>query len=412
MLSLLALASSLRKVARCLWPQLPRAFSCSVFATFLVPHSSRFWGLSGGRLVTRLLLSRKHSDRKCSPWRLHVRIDTYLLVSRTAAPRDAPVPFHLRSFFAGGGLFAQTQFSQSTTVGNGTLSWTVNQNSGGCGFEGQSSYEVWSFGNFIYTPTGGSAQSLGGNTSYDSSPGGNCPPNGGYMVQLSGNVQENGNTYTVNFYPSSGGFGTASLVQIGAAIGYINPKYVVVGVTYAPPGPQSNVTYAGTTSVGNTTTIANSFSSDVGLSVSVSAGISAWGTGGKITGTESTDYTQGSNDQYTTTISKSTTIAHYTTGTGDAFSPVNSDYDIIWLWLNPVVLLTYTPANGSNPTSMQWNGYGYDPSDPSGRYQPDVYPVAVGWLNGDFGDSLSIDKILARVWVRSTTGLSQSQIMS
>ncbi len=96
-------------------------------------------------------------------------------------------------------------------------------------------------------------------------------------------------------------------------------------------------------------------------------------------------------------------MTHFTTGTGNVYSPVNSDYDIIWLWLNPVVLLTYTPATGNNPASMQWNGYGYDPSDPSGRYQPDIFYVQVGWLNGHFGDSPSIDMTLARGWVTGQT---------
>ena len=34
--------------------------------------------------------------------------------------------------------------------------------------------------------------------------------------------------------------------------GIVNPKYVVVGVTYAPPGPSSYVQYTGTTNVGDT----------------------------------------------------------------------------------------------------------------------------------------------------------------
>jgi hypothetical protein len=181
--------------------------------------------------------------------------------------------------------------------------------------------------------------------------------------------------------------------------GFINPKYIIVGITYAPPGPSSFVTYTGTTSVGNTTTINSSFSSDVGFSVSVKAGISGFGAGGSVTVTSSTDYTQGSNSSTTATISKLTSLAYKTMGTGNAFSPVDHDYDTIWLWLNPVVLLSYTPATSKTPAGITWNGYGFDTSDPSGETQPDVYPVQVGWLNGDFGTSTSIDNILARSWV-------------
>lgn len=178
--------------------------------------------------------------------------------------------------------------------------------------------------------------------------------------------------------------------------GFIDPKYVVVGVTYAPPGSSSNVTYTNTTSVGNTTTISNSFSNDVGFSVSdtmagkISAG---WFSGGfKITATESTDYTQGSSSSTTTTISKATTVAYKTSGTPTE-APVNSDYDYIWLWLNPELFITYTAASGSNPESVVLNGYGMDPNDPAtGLPQtgvtytagPDVIEVQVGCLNGHF----------------------------
>jgi hypothetical protein len=177
-----------------------------------------------------------------------------------------------------------------------------------------------------------------------------------------------------------------------------------VGVTYAPPGPSSYVQYTGTTSLGNTTTIASSFSNAVGFSVSVKGSISGWGAGGSVTGTSSTDYTQGSSSSSTTTFNKTTSLSYKSYGTGNAFSPVDSDYDTIWLWLNPVVLLTYTPKTSSTPASMQWNGYGYDTNDPAGTQQPDVFPVLMGWLNGDFGDDPSIDAVLDRSWASAANG--------
>jgi hypothetical protein len=188
--------------------------------------------------------------------------------------------------------------------------------------------------------------------------------------------------------------------------GFINPKYIVVGVTYAPPGSSSYVQYTGTTSIGNTTTIASSFSNAVGFSVSVqnTVGIQGWGPSGTVNGTSSTDYTQGSNSSTTTTLSKLTSLSYKTGGTGNSFAPVDSDYDIVWLWLNPVVLLTYFPAGSSTPAGIQWNGYGYDTNDPSGTQQPDIYPVSVGYLNGDFGDDPSIDAVLARSWASSANG--------
>lgn len=83
---------------------------------------------------------------------------------------------------------------------------------------------------------------------------------------------------------------------------------------------------------------------------------------------------------------------------------MDSDYDTIWLWLNPVVLLTYTPATSGTAAQIQWNGYGYDTNDPSGTQQPDIYPVLAGWLNGDFGDDPSVDAVLSRSWASSSNG--------
>jgi len=74
---------------------------------------------------------------------------------------------------------------------------------------------------------------------------------------------------------------------------------------------------------------------------------------------------------------------------------VNHDYDAVWLWLNPLVLFTYYPSTGA----IQWNGYGYDPNDPSGGGGRDVFPVQVGYLNGHFADNPSVDTVLARGWV-------------
>lgn len=210
-----------------------------------------------------------------------------------------------------------------------------------------------------------------------------------------------GFTTSLDVFSSDGAYYLTATGSSGSAVpaasGFINPKYVVVGVTYAPPGSSSSVTYTNTTSVGSTTNISSSFTSDVGFSVSVShsigipaGGIVDGGAGIKLTFTESTDYTQGSNSSTTNTISKSSTVAYTTPGT-PTFAPVNSDYDFIWIWINPELVFHYVP--GSSPLILQWGGYAFDPTDPasgeppaSGPYigGPDVLEVQVGCLNGDF----------------------------
>jgi hypothetical protein len=191
--------------------------------------------------------------------------------------------------------------------------------------------------------------------------------------------------------------------------GFINPKYVVVGVIYAPPGSSSYVQYTNTTSVGNTISIADSFSSGVGYSVSTSGtlGAASVSDGGvKLTATESTNYTQESSNTTSNTLTQASSVSYKISGT-PTFAPVNSDYDYILLWLNPELIVTYTPPSGSNPASLQWNGYAFDPNDPasgqppaSGPYisGPDILEVQVGCLNGD----LSCPSTLA--WLNGVEG--------
>jgi hypothetical protein len=189
---------------------------------------------------------------------------------------------------------------------------------------------------------------------------------------------------------------TGSYTGSSPITAYINPKYVVVGVTYAPPGPSSSVTYSDSLFIGTTITTTSSFMSDVNLTITVTKDISAWtpiaGAGSKIANTESTDWIQGSNSSTTNTVSKQSTTAEKTSGPLNAFAPVNHDYDIIWIWFNPLLVYTVTPGTAN----VVWNGYGYDNHDLPGM---DIVGIDVGWLNGDFGSSSSINTILARGWV-------------
>lgn len=196
---------------------------------------------------------------------------------------------------------------------------------------------------------------------------------------------------------SSGEAISAAEIYTGASVtGIINPKYVILGVIYAPPGPQSSVTYGASTYVGNKTSLSSSFSNESSVTVSIGAPISGWGPG-KILGTSTTAYTQTSGSSSSAEIDQSTSQQNKYTGTGNAFSPVDHDYDQIVLWLNPVLPMTVTPGS---QVKIQWNGYGYDSADQPGM---DIYPVFVGYLNGDFGPNASVAAVLARSWAKNQT---------
>lgn len=186
---------------------------------------------------------------------------------------------------------------------------------------------------------------------------------------------------TITFDPS----GDASLICAGVP-GYVGPKYLVVGVTYVPPGPASFVEYSTSTSFGTTTSLSSSFSSNTSVSVSTGVGESWKLIGGyvdgKLTVTGTTSETQSSSDSSSVSVSIQNLFTTRLAGTPDAFRPVNHDYDLIWLWLNPVMLFTVYPKLPGFPSVVTWNGYGYNAID-----QPamDIWPIEVGYLNGHFG---------------------------
>jgi hypothetical protein len=191
--------------------------------------------------------------------------------------------------------------------------------------------------------------------------------------------------------------------------GVINPKFIIMGITYAPPGPASSVSYTHTNYVGNTTTLKNSFQNTEGVNVSITAGGTATA-GGKCcswanlstSGNAGYSWSQKSTSQHEVTVTGQTSNGWTTGGTYDYFSPVNHDYDIIWIWLNPVIVLT---LDSSNPSALPvWNGYGYDTTDPVKGV--DVAGVPVGCLNGDNPPGMNCSQYLyplSRSWVNNQT---------
>lgn len=177
-----------------------------------------------------------------------------------------------------------------------------------------------------------------------------------------------------------------SLPASGATVpGFINPKFIVVGVTYAPPGSASFVDYTKSILFGTRIEVDHTFKNAVNLTVSVKnsdtiKGFSLVG-GVTVTGESSTTWTQGSSDGKTIDIEKTTTKSDSQPGPADSFIGLDHDLDLVWVWLNPVVPLTVAPNNDcSLACPVIWGGVGFDPAD-----QPDldVVPIPVGILNGD-----------------------------
>ncbi len=173
---------------------------------------------------------------------------------------------------------------------------------------------------------------------------------------------------------------------------YLYPRYIIVGVTYAPPGPQSFVTYSTSGTVGTTLSSSSSFSSATSVSNSLSAAPPKGIDAGKATTTVSASVTQTSTNSNSTTLSIQNTSSNKTMGPTNAYGPVNHDYDIVWVWLNPVAQYTVTT---SPVKSIQFQGFGFDMAD---EPTEDIWPVYVGELNGHFAMEAGTTAEFTRSW--------------
>jgi len=305
--------------------------------------------------------------------------------------------------------------AQSLTIPElgSTLTWTLSGTSNSCGPMGHYEYTETNFTAF-QLHVGSAVYPLSGSDAWfvDSNPEG-CPPSGGQQTSL-GLPPSLGlptNCNIVFTATSANGSGTEALLGCGFT-GILYPKYVVEGVTYAPPGAGSSVNYIDTTSIGTTKSYSTSFSDAVGYSVeNASSGTIPAGTTGisgtvGLTSSNSTTYTQTSSSTNSVTLNKSVSIGYSVNGYATTIAPngppsgtVTNDYDTIQVWLNAELLFTAYPAMGSNPLGyVAWNGYAYDPNDMA---EPDIYPVQVGCLNGHIAANLCTQEqgVMNRGWV-------------
>jgi len=157
--------------------------------------------------------------------------------------------------------------------------------------------------------------------------------------------------------------------------GWINPKYIILGVMYAPPGGSSSVTYQSDTVVGNSTSVLSSFSNSYAKSTSLSTGNSIFGVSLGSTTSSSSQYTQSLDISSSIAVTQSTSLSRTLRGFSDPSRGVNRDYDYIFVWLNPMLKFT------AGESYISWDGYGYDTAD---MPEMDVVGIQLGCLNGDF----------------------------
>lgn len=282
-------------------------------------------------------------------------------------------------FAAGFVSFASPLHAQTETFGAnlGTLSYSTTSERKACINQNnqEQDWTITYFRGFSYTSPQNVNQSIAGSTWYYTvgyPGGGQCPADG----TNGGDVNYNGGTYTIQATPGAYGSLSATI----STSGYVDPKYTIVGVTYAPPGPSSYVDYTNSTLVNNTSTLSSSFTSasSFGVSTTMSTGIFGFA-GGTKTASASADFSQGRNTSTTVSVSKTTSKSFKTPGpTNCPYSGIDHDYDIVQLWVNPLHMFTITADTAGNYW-ISWNGYGFSTLDQSAI---DSFGLNVAYLNG------------------------------
>lgn len=173
--------------------------------------------------------------------------------------------------------------------------------------------------------------------------------------------------------------------------GFIEPKYVVLTVTYAPPGSASSVVYSNSTLLGTSLSFKNSFSSTVNQTTTVSGGFKIFGIGFGGSSTSSTQFSQQADTSSSVAVNETTTLSTTIPGPASSAVGLNHDVDIIWIWLNPV--LNYSISSSG---SLTWTGFSFDVRDPVGEM--DVIGIPAAYLNGHQPMPSNIADVLARRW--------------
>lgn len=287
-----------------------------------------------------------------------------------------------------GRVHAQVQ--ESTSVGGGTLYWTATYYSSVCG-QYQTPFSYYSFSSFTFVQ--GGSYPLSGSAAYFNSPGQNqsCPPNGAEPTVLPITLPSNFGNCMIYFSPQSGGYGSAT--EACNYTGYIEPKFLVIGVDYVVPGAQSFQDVCSSKALSTTHTMQYTFSSSYqsDFKVSVSGGIFKF-----LSGSQSASYsskaTQTSTGSNAVTLATTSSLCESVPGPANSYVPNNHDYDVIWVWLNPVASFTFQENSGGSITGIVFNGYGFNAAD---QPEMDIYPVYVGCLNGDLSCSMPS---LQRTW--------------
>jgi len=191
-----------------------------------------------------------------------------------------------------------------------------------------------------------------------------------------------------------------SIYRVGDS-GWIRPKYQVAGLTYAPPGSRSSVTYANGFSHGTSVSQSLSFASGVTHTVTLThgGGISGVLDGSRVE-TSAYGWERTKENSSSASITQQTSNGLIVPGPASSAAGVDHDYDTIYVWLNPEIFMMVFS------TSVVAGDYGFDLRDPV--IGMDVVPLTVGQLRGTQPIPPNLWARLNRTWDPQLGGLTSA----
>jgi len=264
------------------------------------------------------------------------------------------------------------EFAQGTTATVGAVTYQYTITTQTCLYARPNTTKTYSrisYSNFSYKAVSGTVYALsGGISATNGNTGGgngNCPSSG--LVASPQPLKLSTVDGEVDFFAL--GFG-GGRYNGPISTGSISPKYVVLGVIYNPPGPQSFVDYGTSTLLGTSTSLSSSFTNAVSETVTVSVstndlfGIDPSSLNLPNAGVSTSFSTSDTQEQDTSSsvmINKTSSTDLKVFGPTSGAVGLNHDFDLVKIWLNPVVNFKFTDASHVQVTSNFWDVH--DPCD-------------------------------------------------
>lgn len=183
----------------------------------------------------------------------------------------------------------------------------------------------------------------------------------------------------------------------------VHPKFMVLNIQYAPPGSNSALTYADSTTMGTSTGTENSFAHQTTLNYSTGFKFNIGVFQLSVVNTTTQTWLDSQDNTSTHALSTVLQDTEVVPGPNSSGLGVDHESDIIWLWLNPVADYTVTSSAGSS--NIVWNGFDIDTADTNvSPGEMDVVPLSVSQLDGTANITNAQWEILDRNWDPISSG--------